>query len=862
MAKVQAIWGIDIGQCSLKALRCVSGENGEVIADAFDFVEYPKILSQPDVEPEELVKEALEQFLSRNDVKGDKVAISVTGQAGLSRFFKPPPVDPKMLPDIVKYEAKQQIPFPLEDVIWDYQRIGGTEVEGLIVDSEVGLFAMKREAVYRALQPFSEAGIEVDYIQLSPLAAFNFVVKDILADVDENEEIDPENPPESLVLLALGTETTDLVVTNGINVWMRNIPIGGNHFTKQLSRELKLTFTKAEHLKRNTRQAEDPKTLFQAMRPVFNDLVTEIQRSISYFRGINRNAKIGRMCMVGNAAKLPGLRQYLIKNLETEIVKFEKFPTLEGDVVVGQKAFNENVLTFNVAYGLCLQGLGQARLKTNLLPQEFLTERLIRAKKPWALASLGAVMVGLTCSLLFSANGWWKVNEQRVVDGKSWKDSFGAVKQVSDISKSFITQDDELTTQHGQFNALNRELTQSKDPLMAASEIFSAVLQAFPEGPNSKKGEPFDPLNMDFSDRETIIIEDWQWIAVEKMEDWYKLYSGNPKSGVPNEFERTALGVEPFPDPNEPSPDEGSDPDKDKNGDQNNPNPKGPKNKNKNTPAKDNNPNQKDTGPKGPGRILVLNCYHDHNDLAKYPDANDRERGYVKKTLIRNLLHGKVNFQGEETTYEALGVSYPVFIGEISEEVEIRNPHYERFLEKGEIPDKNIAEWTADEKRKYSQSWTVRRFGFRLELAWTPTPYKAREKARREAAKKKKEEEDRAKKQAGNQNDQPGNNQNNPANKNKNQKNPANQKGGKGGAKKQPANGGNPKGGQGNKGGAAQPKQNGAKQNGTKQNGAKQNAGNAGKQPAGKQPAGQGGVDPKGGEPKGAGGKAPAQPSK
>ncbi len=160
MAKVQAVWGIDIGQCSLKALRCVPGDNGEVIADAFDFVEYPKILSQPDVDPEELVSEALQQFLSRNNVKGDKVAVSVTGQAGLSRFFKPPPVDPKTLPDIVKYEAKQQIPFPLEDVIWDYQQIGGTEVDGLIVDAEVGLFAMKREAVYRALQPFTDAGID------------------------------------------------------------------------------------------------------------------------------------------------------------------------------------------------------------------------------------------------------------------------------------------------------------------------------------------------------------------------------------------------------------------------------------------------------------------------------------------------------------------------------------------------------------------------------------------------------------------------------------------------------------------------------------------------------------------------------
>jgi type IV pilus assembly protein PilM len=159
MAKSNSVWGIDIGQCALKALRCTY--NGEqVVVDAFDYIEYPKILSQPDeADPKQLVREALEQFLSRNEVKGHKVAISVPGQAGLARFFKPPPVDAKKIPDIVKYEARQQIPFALEDVIWDYQLMGGSEVDGFAIDAEVGLFAMKREQVFRALEPLPEPAL-------------------------------------------------------------------------------------------------------------------------------------------------------------------------------------------------------------------------------------------------------------------------------------------------------------------------------------------------------------------------------------------------------------------------------------------------------------------------------------------------------------------------------------------------------------------------------------------------------------------------------------------------------------------------------------------------------------------------------
>ena len=52
MPKTGAVWGIDVGNSALKALRCRPGEQpDEIIADAFDFIEYPKILSQPGADP-------------------------------------------------------------------------------------------------------------------------------------------------------------------------------------------------------------------------------------------------------------------------------------------------------------------------------------------------------------------------------------------------------------------------------------------------------------------------------------------------------------------------------------------------------------------------------------------------------------------------------------------------------------------------------------------------------------------------------------------------------------------------------------------------------------------------------------------
>jgi len=99
------VWGIDIGQCALKALRCEVQE-GELIATQVDYIEYPKILSQPDADPQALIAAALDQFIERNDIENEKVAVSVPGQSGLAKFFKPPPIELKKLRDIVEFEAR------------------------------------------------------------------------------------------------------------------------------------------------------------------------------------------------------------------------------------------------------------------------------------------------------------------------------------------------------------------------------------------------------------------------------------------------------------------------------------------------------------------------------------------------------------------------------------------------------------------------------------------------------------------------------------------------------------------------------------------------------------------------------------
>lgn len=441
------VWGIDVGQCALKAIRLERTKEGQIVATAFDYIEHPKILNQPDADPDQLTRESLQQFLSRNKIRHDQVVISVPGQSGLARFVKLPPVEEKKVAEIVRFEAKQQIPFPLDEVVWDYQKLSKPAAAGEFAETEIGLFAMKRDLIKRAIQQFKEVGVEVQVIQMAPLALCNYLAYDLLALDNDNPQPREEGAPRiCVVALDIGTDSSNLVITDGDRIiWQRPIPLGGNHFTRALTKDLKLTFAKAEHLKRNAAKSPDLRKILSCLKTVLNDFVGEVQRSLGYFSNTHRDAQIKYMVGLGNAFRLPGLQKFLQEKLQLEIVKITELKRTTGDAVTKAPTFVENILTFAVPYGLALQGLNLTRLQTNLLPSDVRFERIIRAKKPWAVMAAASLLLAVAGLAFSKSVEKAVVTDPRIKDNKTKADNAAATaktyseqykRAVSDLSES------------------------------------------------------------------------------------------------------------------------------------------------------------------------------------------------------------------------------------------------------------------------------------------------------------------------------------------------------------------------------------------------------------------------------------------
>ncbi|HZZ43550.1 MAG TPA: type IV pilus assembly protein PilM [Tepidisphaeraceae bacterium] len=398
-------WGIDIGNRALKAIKLVrTGEGLKV--DEFEIIEHETVLSNSGDNREALIQAAITNFTQRHQTKGIPVSISVSGQQSFARFIKLPPVEEKKIPEIVRFEAIQQIPFPLDDVEWSFQLFR----DPANPEVEVGIFAMRRELVNSIIKNFTDHDLNVQVVQMSPLAVYNAMYAD-------------QRLAGTTMIIDMGAENTDLIIADGETVWLRSIPIGGNNFTETLVKAFKINFAKAEDLKRNASASKYARQIFQAMRPVFADLVAEIQRSIGFYASVHRESRIQKIIALGGTFRLPGLQKYLQQNLQLEVDRIDALSAGAPSDPKLAAAFNENLLSMVGAYGLAIQALGGAKIESSLLPQAIQRAKAWREKTKWfaAAAALFCVGTGIAYGSLWLRDTQSKseaaVNDQQYING-------------------------------------------------------------------------------------------------------------------------------------------------------------------------------------------------------------------------------------------------------------------------------------------------------------------------------------------------------------------------------------------------------------------------------------------------------------
>lgn len=378
------VWGLDIGFTSIKAVKL--GKSG----DSLTVLDYTieAIPQGESVDRDQAVVQALKNIATSENIAGAPVVISLSGRQIFARTINIPITDKRNILKMVKLEAQQQIPGDFTQVKWDYHL--SPSLDGSTYD--VALFAAKQEIIDEIIRKSKEANLNLVGISVTSLALYNFIRYDQDFSTDE-----------SIVVLDVGAENTDLVIYKGDTLWIRNLGLSGNDITRAFMKKFRVSFEEAESLKCQVAESRQADKIFKVIEGSLAELSSDVQRSLGFYKSQNEGAVFQNVVVAGNTFKLPGLTQYMADRLGYAIISLVELEKIKVDESLDRQQFLEDLQSLGVSIGLAMQGLGAAQANINLLPKDLRIQSMLKTKV-WAMVAVLVLIAAAKFLSYYAAN--------------------------------------------------------------------------------------------------------------------------------------------------------------------------------------------------------------------------------------------------------------------------------------------------------------------------------------------------------------------------------------------------------------------------------------------------------------------------
>ncbi len=406
MLNAKSFLAVDFGAGSLKVARFELDESGGLLLKGFTLKPLGAEGSA-EATRKEVVLKALREALTEVSGGVRDINVCAPGYQVFSKFVKLPPVDAGKVTQIIQYEAQQNVPFPLVEVVWDYQILGSTPTGEL----EVLLVAIKSEIVEGLFRLAEEAKLRLQLCDVSPAAlcnAFRYNYGDLEG---------------CTVLLDIGAKTSDLLFFENGKVFSRSINLGANSITQDFANEAKLKFTIAEQIKVSEgfvslggayEEPENPNqaAISKIARQFMTKLHIQVNQTIQYYRGQMGGATPQRLFLAGGASIMPYTAQFFAEKLNVPVEYFNPFRNVRIDPAVNLEELARVAHSLGEVVGLGLRNLAHCPVEMNLMPASTLRRRAFNEKKPYFIATVfSLVVVAFAVGFLFDKLARSKADE-------------------------------------------------------------------------------------------------------------------------------------------------------------------------------------------------------------------------------------------------------------------------------------------------------------------------------------------------------------------------------------------------------------------------------------------------------------------
>ncbi len=411
MAKEHSVLTIDIGGDNLKLAEFVFSANGGIVLRNFAF----RRLVEQEGDAGAAFAEVYNALLDEYKFTAKQVRLSLSGQNSFSRLSKLPPLmgNQGAVNKIVEFEARQTVPYDMEEVVWDYQLLrhewqesrvetqedGSTlEISDTHEEYEALFVAVKTDQITQYTDVIQDSGKEILSVEIAPIALFNAAKATQCSD------------DECVLLLNIGGRSSSLMLADHNRVFVRSIPIAGDAITLQIAKEFGIGFDEAEDLKHRhgfvalggayeEPDSEVAATISKVARNVMTRLHGEVSRSINVWRSSHGGNAPGRVLLSGGGSTMLYITDFFQEKLRLPVEYLNTFGAITIGDQVNKEALQGVAPMFQELIGMSLRDITQCPIDISLVPDSIKWQKEFDHKKPYFY--IGAVSL-ILCLLIFS----------------------------------------------------------------------------------------------------------------------------------------------------------------------------------------------------------------------------------------------------------------------------------------------------------------------------------------------------------------------------------------------------------------------------------------------------------------------------
>ena len=339
--------GVDISSSSIKVLQLSKADDGKYRLDAYAVELLPvQAVVDKNIKASDKVGVVLRQAVKKIGSRRKFIAMAVAGASVVTRTIQiNKEFNDNEIVEQIEIEADRYIPYPLEEVYYDFEIIGPSEKNPDLMD--VLLAAARIETVDMRIAVAEEAGLKATIVDVETLAmekAFSLIA----------EHLPIKGPNSVIAMVDIGATTTTLYVfKNSKIIYSRDQAFGGRHLTDEIQRRYGLSVEEATAAQKYGGLPEDYTA--EVLEPFKETIVQQVSRAIQVFFSSSEESEIHYIVLVGGIAALPGVETLLQNKMLIKTMVGNPFVDMQIDPSINKNVLAEDAPALMMTCGLALR---------------------------------------------------------------------------------------------------------------------------------------------------------------------------------------------------------------------------------------------------------------------------------------------------------------------------------------------------------------------------------------------------------------------------------------------------------------------------------------------------------------------------